>query len=87
MVTKDRAVQTDSLNRFTGTSRRTNGPIPRIRLPVPSAMNKVEEFLATNHWRLIDLFKSMDKEKSWRIAKEDFMRFIKKVQLKMLTFE
>lgn len=81
LLRQDRAMQTDRHEQTpVQSARRSNLPIPKIRLPVPSAMEKVEEFLATNQWRLIDLFKSMDKEKSWRIAKDDFLRFIQKVE-------
>jgi hypothetical protein len=43
-------------------------------------MEHVEKFLAKNHWRLVDLFRTLDKDKSWAVVKEDFMRLIKKVK-------
>ena len=52
-----------------------------IRLPPPLAMERVEEFLAKNHWRLVDLFRTLDKDKSWKVVKEDFMRLIEKVKI------
>jgi hypothetical protein len=42
-------------------------------------MERVEEFLAENHWRLLDLFRQLDKNKSCRPVKEDFMRLAEKV--------
>lgn len=53
--------------------------LPVIRLPPPLAMERVEEFLAENHWRLLDLFRTLDRNKSWGLVKEDFKRMIEKV--------
>ena len=42
-------------------------------------MERIEKFLADNHWRLVDLFRTLDLKKSWNVVKEDFMRLITKV--------
>ena len=37
-------------------------------------MEKIEDFLEKNKWRLIDLFKELDKDKDWLILKSDLSR-------------
>jgi hypothetical protein len=37
-------------------------------------MEKIEDFLEENKWRLIDLFKDLDKDKDWLILKSDLSR-------------
>ncbi len=36
---------------------------PKVKYPLPSALEKIESFLLENRWRLVDLFKSLDKNK------------------------
>lgn len=45
------------------------------------AMKNIEDFLETNKWRLVDLFKDLDKNKDWSINKDDFLRGCKKGKL------
>ena len=37
-------------------------------------MEKIDLFLEENKWRLIDLFKELDKNKDWKVLKSDFVR-------------
>jgi hypothetical protein len=80
MTYQHRSVQTDEEPEKILKSNRNRTRIPIIRLPSPLAMEHVEKFLAKNHWRLVDLFRTLDKDKSWAVVKEDFMRLIKKVK-------
>ena len=74
-------MQTDPEPEKSSTKIGSRNRIPVIRLPPPLAMERVEEFLAENHWRLLDLFRTLDQKKSWGLVKEDFMRMIEKVCL------
>ena len=58
---------------------------PRIKYPLPSALEKIEEFLQENRWRLVDLFASLDKNKDWRVRKEDFVRACRRSELFQLS--
>lgn len=51
---------------------------PAIRFPLPSALERIEEFLQENRWRLVDLFATLDKNKDWCVKKIDFARECKK---------
>ena len=44
-------------------------------------MEKIEQFLEDNKWRLVDLFKGLDKDKDWKIYKSDFLREFKRGKL------
>ena len=44
-------------------------------------METIEIFLEKNKWRLIDLFKDLDKKKEWVIIKSDLMREYEKGRL------
>jgi Ca2+-binding EF-hand superfamily protein len=41
---------------------------------IPSAMLNIDKFLDENKMRLVDLFKTIDKDKDWFVIKEDFIR-------------
>jgi hypothetical protein len=47
---------------------------PSIGYPIPTALDKIEEYLRENRWRLVDLFASLDKNKDWRVLASDFVR-------------
>lgn len=79
MSRRDRSVQTDEEPEKILRKKANRNRVPVIRLPPPLAMERVEEFLAENHWRLLDLFRTLDQNKSWGLVKEDFMRMIEKV--------
>ena len=40
---------------------------PQIKYPTPIAMEKIEKYLEENKWRLLDLFKDLDKNKDWKV--------------------
>lgn len=46
-------------------------------------MKNIENFLEANRWRLIDLFKDLDKNKDWSINRNDFLRECKKGKLEI----
>ena len=54
---------------------------PRINYPTPIAMEKIEKFLDDNKWRLVDLFKELDKNKDWKVFRKDFAHACKKGRL------
>ena len=84
MSRRDRSVQTDQEPERVLKKNGSRNRIPVIRLPPPLAMERVEEFLAENHWRLLDLFRTLDRSKSWGLVKEDFMRMIEKVNTNLV---
>ena len=54
--------------------KRSKTPPPKIQYPTPGAMEHIEKFLAENRWRLVDLFKDLDKNKDWRVKRDDLIR-------------
>lgn len=44
-------------------------------------MERIEKFLAENRWRLVDLFKDLDKNKDWRVKGNDLIREVRKGRL------
>ena len=44
-------------------------------------MEKIEALLGESKWRLLDLFKDMDKNKDWKVLKSDFLRECQKGRL------
>ncbi|CAF1155872.1 unnamed protein product [Didymodactylos carnosus] len=77
---RDKSIQTDVMvpehNR-----KYKHTVLPKIRLPPPMGMERIEEFLETNRWRLVDLFRKMDRDKDWNILKQDFMHMAEQQQL------
>ena len=55
----------------------THSPI--VARPSPVAIKIIERFLHEKKLRLIDLFKSFDKNKTWLVSGNDFKKAIKKV--------
>ncbi len=84
MTRKDQSVQTDKEPEKIPKINKNRNRIPVIRLPPPLAMERVEKFLVNNHWRLLDLFRALDKNKSWAVVKEDFMRLVEQVKIYLL---
>lgn len=37
-------------------------------------MERIEKFLNENRWRLVDLFKNIDKSKDWHLNREELIR-------------
>ncbi|KAL3851719.1 hypothetical protein ACJMK2_015446 [Sinanodonta woodiana] len=51
---------------------------PDIRLPTPLGVRTLEKHLKMKKMRLVDLFTELDKDKKWKISKEDFQAIMKK---------
>ena len=47
---------------------------PKIVLPTPLAMEKIEQAIEERKWRLLEVFKELDKNKDWQVNREDFIR-------------
>lgn len=62
-------------------AKRTKTPPPKIEYPLPGAMERIEKFLVENRWRLVDLFKDLDKNKDWRVKSNDLIRECRKGRL------
>ena len=77
----DKEIQTDPEKENHKTGRSKSSLTPRINYPTPLAMEQIELFLAENKWRLVDLFKDLDKNKDWIVYKKDFIRECKKGRL------
>ena len=45
------------------------------------AIQIIEKFLHENKLRLIDLFRSVDKDKDWKVSRDEFRTAILKVSL------
>ena len=52
---------------------------PVVRRPCPLAIRILEKFLQEKKIRLIDLFASVDKDKNWKVSREEFRHAITKV--------
>ena len=74
-----RGVQTDEEPEKPAKISKNRKGTPVVRLPPSSVMERIEEFLAANQWRLVDLFRTLDLTKSWHVVKEDFMRLVARV--------
>ena len=74
----NQAVQTDDDQSNVAKTKKARRPTATSR-PLPQAMEHVEKFLADSHWRLVDLFRTLDRNKSWNVVKDDFMRVIERV--------
>ncbi len=81
MTRQDQSVQTDQEPEKVTRWDKNRHRLPKIRLPPPLAMERIEEFLVENHWRLLDLFRALDRSKSWSVVKEDFMHLAAKVKI------
>ena len=53
---------------------------PMIKRPSPVAIQIIEKFLLEKKLRLIDLFQSADKNKDWKVTREEFRHIIKQVR-------
>jgi hypothetical protein len=60
--------------------------IPRFRRPCPDAISILEKFLNEKKIRLVDLFTSVDKNKSWSLTKEEFVEAIKTVNIDQVFY-
>ncbi|CAF1000936.1 unnamed protein product [Rotaria sordida] len=87
LTRQDRSTQTDIEPEKIFNLKQNRNRIPTIRLPTPLAMERVENFLINNHWRLVDFFRTLDRNKSWTLVKQDFMRLAEKEQLDITDAE
>ena len=78
LTRQNQAVQTDDDLSHVAKTKKSRRPTASSR-PLPQAMEHVEKFLADSHWRLVDLFRTLDRNKSWNVVKDDFMRLIERV--------
>ncbi|KAK3609529.1 hypothetical protein CHS0354_007330 [Potamilus streckersoni] len=56
----------------------TSSKFPDIRLPTPLGVRTLEKHLKMKKKRLVDLFTEVDKDKKWKISKEDFQAIMRK---------
>jgi len=63
--------------------KKSKTPPPKIEYPTPGAMEQIEKFLNDNRWRLVDLFKDLDKNKDWRVKRDDLARECRKGRLEI----
>ncbi len=54
---------------------------PKLVVPIPVAIRRIETLLNEDRWRLVDFFKDLDKNKDWKLCKNDFVREHKKGRL------
>ena len=54
---------------------------PKIILPTPIAMQKIEDSLEKEKWRLVDLFQDLDKNKDWKVQESDFKREYSRLEI------
>ena len=53
--------------------------LPNINVPTPLAIKILEQYLRQNKLRLIDVFTSSDKNKDWKISREEFFKICDEV--------
>ena len=49
------------------------------QVPVPSALQILDKFLADKKMRLIDLFRNADRNQDWKLTKEELLAAVDKV--------
>lgn len=52
---------------------------PVVKRPSPLAIRIIEKFLRQKKIRLIDLFQSVDKDKDWKVSRNEFRNAMKAV--------
>ena len=58
---------------------------PTIKRPSPLAIHILEQFLAENKLRVLDLFSSTDKDKDWQVTREEFRQAVRRVSQNIRT--
>lgn len=53
--------------------------IPQLKMPAPLGIKILSQHLKQNKLRLIDLFTAGDKNKDWRISREEFLKICEEV--------
>lgn len=54
---------------------------PTIKRPSPLAIHILEQFLAENKLRVLDLFSSTDKDKDWQVTREEFRQAVRQAKI------
>ena len=53
--------------------------LSRFQVPAPSALEKLDRFVRLNQIRLYDIFVETDKNKDWKMTKEELMKIMQEV--------
>lgn len=53
--------------------------VPSVKIPSPLGVRMLEQHLRKNQIRLIDLFVMVDRDKNWRLSREEFRKAIQEV--------
>ena len=54
---------------------------PTVKRPSPLAIRILEKFLHDNKMRLVDLFRRVDKDKDWKLSREEFRSAVTTVNM------
>ncbi|XP_062585713.1 uncharacterized protein LOC134247355 [Saccostrea cucullata] len=57
--------------------------VPNVKIPAPLGIRILEEHLRKNKIRLLDLFVATDKDKDWKITRDEFRKVIKESKVPM----
>ncbi|VDI41856.1 Hypothetical predicted protein [Mytilus galloprovincialis] len=57
--------------------------VPSVKIPSPLGVRILEQHLRKNQIRLIDLFVMVDRDKNWRISREEFKQAIRESKVTM----
>lgn len=57
--------------------------VPNVKIPAPLGIRILEEHLRKNKMRLLDLFVATDKDKDWKITRDEFRKVIKESKVPM----
>ncbi|KAK7496162.1 hypothetical protein BaRGS_00012572 [Batillaria attramentaria] len=55
--------------------------VPNVNAPVPAGLQALDRFLAEKKLRLIDLFTNADRNKDWRLTKQELYRAVKQYKI------
>lgn len=53
--------------------------VPNVKIPAPLGIRILEEHLRKNKMRLLDMFVATDKDKDWKITRDEFRKVIREV--------
>lgn len=53
--------------------------VPNVKIPAPLGIRILEEHLKKNKMRLLDMFVATDKDKDWKITRDEFRKVIREV--------
>ncbi|KAL8581975.1 hypothetical protein ACOMHN_027956 [Nucella lapillus] len=55
--------------------------VPKVKVPVPTALQTLDNFLTEKKIRLIDLFRNADTNNDWKLNKQELLAAVKKYQI------